>query len=332
MKTSIIITTIQYPTEAVKSFSKLVKDDCDLIVVGDLKTPGDWFFPQAKYFSFNRQDKLGFEITKYLPENHYSRKMIGYLLAISEGADVIIDTDDDNIPYPNWRFPSFSGQFPYLLDNHGFANVYSYYTQQKIWPRGFPLQKVNDRNSIINISDIQQNVVEIGIWQGLADEDPDVDAIYRLILNSPCYFAKKGELALGKNTVCPFNSQNTAFRRAVFPLLYLPTTVTFRFTDILRSIIAQPVLWHAGYRLGFTDPTVVQKRNEHDYLRDFESEIPCYLKVEEIFNLAKSVASGSNSISDNLFAIYLALQKEKFVGTKELDILECWLRDCQKYS
>jgi hypothetical protein len=332
MKTSIVITTIQYPTEAVKTFSKLVKHDCDLIIVGDLKTPADWFLPQAKYTSFDNQDKLVYKITKLLPKNHYSRKMIGYLLAISEDADVIVDTDDDNIPYPNWGFPSFSGLFPCLIDNNGFTNIYSYYTQQKIWPRGFPLQKVNENNRIIKNRDIQQNQVEIGIWQGLADEDPDVDAIYRLIINTPCYFAKNGQLVLGKNTVCPFNSQNTAFRRAVFPLLYLPTTVTFRFTDILRGIIAQPILWHAGYHLGFTDPTVVQKRNEHDYLRDFESEIPCYLKIEEIFNLAKSVASGSNSISDNLFAIYCSLQKTKLVETKELDILECWLSDCQKYS
>ena len=38
---------------------------------------------------------------------------------------------------------------------------------------------------------------------------------------------------LGSGTISPFNSQNTLFTRAVFPLLYLPTYVTFRFTDKL---------------------------------------------------------------------------------------------------
>ena len=41
--------------------------------------------------------------------------------------------------------------------------------------------------------------------------------------------------------------------------MYLPTFVTFRFTDILRSYVAQPIMWNAGYRLGFTNATVTQK-------------------------------------------------------------------------
>jgi len=332
MKTSIIITTIFYPTEAVRSFAKLVKEDLDLIVIGDQKTPGDWQLPPARFFSYSDQVKLGYKIAGRLPIDHYCRKMIGYLYAFSEGADIIVDTDDDNIPYPNWVFPSFSGQYPVTENDGGFTNVYAYYTRQKIWPRGFPLRRINDSKKIEKMIDLQQKPVEIGIWQGLADEDPDVDAIYRLIINEPCNFEKNGDLVLGQNTVCPFNSQNTAFRKEVFPLLYLPATVTFRFTDILRGIIAQPVLWKAGYHLGFTNPTVYQKRNDHDYLKDFESEIPFYLKIEEIYDLAKSTASESRSISDNLFAIYRSLEKEKIVTGDELTLLEFWLADFQKYS
>ena len=63
--------------------------------------------------------------------------------------------------------------------------------KKKIWPRGFPLEKINEsgKKSLNYKKSLVKN--KIGIWQGLADNDPDVDAIYRLIDNSPCFFDKK---------------------------------------------------------------------------------------------------------------------------------------------
>jgi len=39
--------------------------------------------------------KLGYNITKYIPFNSYSRKNIGYLYAIQHGAREIFETDDN---------------------------------------------------------------------------------------------------------------------------------------------------------------------------------------------------------------------------------------------
>jgi hypothetical protein len=64
MKTAIVITTIQSPTEAVRSFSKLVDSDCELIIVGDFKTPKDWFLPQVKFISIESQNKLDYKNLK----------------------------------------------------------------------------------------------------------------------------------------------------------------------------------------------------------------------------------------------------------------------------
>src|ERR1039457_962260 len=61
------------------------------------------------------------------------------------------------------------------------------------------------------------------IQQGLANEDPDVDAIYRLLLPLPISFRTDRRLALGRGTWCPFNSQNTAWFPAAYPLMYLPS-------------------------------------------------------------------------------------------------------------
>ena len=46
------------------------------------------------------------------------------------------------------------------------------------------------------------------------------------------------EFAISLITYSPFNSQNTLWRKELLPLAYLPSKVTFRYTDILRGMIA----------------------------------------------------------------------------------------------
>ena len=53
--------------------------------------------------SLKTQKKLDFQSIKFIPENHYSRKNIGYLHAISNGAKIIFETDDDNLPKKIFR-------------------------------------------------------------------------------------------------------------------------------------------------------------------------------------------------------------------------------------
>lgn len=323
----IIITSIFSPTEAVIKFSKL--NDYKLIVVGDKKSPDNWSCDNTTYLSIKQQEEQGFELGKVLPYNHYCRKMIGYLYSIKHGASMIIDTDDDNIPKENWEFPQFEGKFDCLPPDKGFINIYQYYTRDHIWPRGLPLNKITTDFSGV-FTENKKKDVKVGIWQGLADEDPDVDAIYRLTSNKFVNFEEKAPCAIEKGTLTPFNTQNTAIRKELFPLMYLPTYVTFRFTDILRGLIAQPIMWLYDYHLGFINATVVQKRNEHDFMKDFESEIPMYQHTEKVIELISGSTTASASISDNLYNGYEALLKNNIVRTEEMETLSAWLKDVNK--
>lgn len=321
-KNYIIITSIYEPTEAVQLFSQL--DDWQLVVVGDTKTPHDWYCPGVIYLSPDDQRNMGSTLIDDLPWKSYSRKMAGYIYAIRNGATLIADTDDDNIPLENWgQNLSFSNKFEKLQHN-GFVNIYKYFTEEPIWPRGFPLKQIlNSVNP--EPAEGQTGFDEIGIFQFLADEDPDVDAIYRLTNNKPIFFNKRTPLKLAFGTICPFNSQNTFFRKETYPLLYLPVHVNFRFTDILRGLVAQPILWAAGFSLGFGEATVIQKRNPHDYLIDFESEIPCYLYPEKIIDVVNRAVSKRNTIIENMLIAYEALVKEKIVTDEEIKCLKSWL-------
>jgi len=323
----IVITSIFEPTEAVIRFSR--QDDYELVVVGDKKSPDNWQCDDATYLSLKQQEVLGFELSKHLPFNHYCRKMLGYLYAISNNAEIIVDTDDDNVPLPHWHFPEFTGKFNCIPKDMGFINIYELYTEQKIWPRGYPLRLVK-RTKSIERNTISEKQAMVGIWQGLANEDPDVDAIYRLTSDQMCIFKDNGLYVLDDGTISPFNSQNTAFIKNLFVLLYLPAFVTFRFTDILRGLVAQPIMWLYGFSLGFTNATVEQKRNPHDYMKDFESELPMYLHSERIIDLVASCISASRNIDENLYNAYNELHRQDIVCKMEMKCLEAWLTDFRK--
>lgn len=320
MKKFLIITSIFPPTKAVKKFATF--SDWQVIVVGDTKTPQNWHYKNVIYLSPKDQEQLGYPIVSHIPWKSYSRKMVGYLYAIKNGADIIADTDDDNIPYDFWgENISFNGTFD-TIENKGFSNVYKFFTKKHIWPRGFPLQYVLQ---VQKNQQLSQKKHAIGVWQFLADGDPDVDAIYRLTNNKRVRFSERQPIVLDKDVICPTDSQNTFFRKECFPLLYLPSFVSFRFTDILRGLLLQPILWQANLSVGFGKATVFQERNPHDYLKDFELEIPIYLYSEKIISSVSQVVKKQNSIKENLLFAYQVLFQEKIVTEEEVNLLKLWL-------
>ncbi|MEO1563105.1 MAG: STELLO glycosyltransferase family protein [Pseudomonadota bacterium] len=307
------------PSPAVKSYAAF--DGVPLFVAGDRKTPEDWHFDGAEYLSLKDQGEIAPKLAEALPIDHYCRKMFAYLAAIRSGTEVIIDTDDDNLPKPNWGFPEFDGHFDQLGTQEPFLNIYQWFTDAPVWPRGLPLDLIQTQHSKAT----EQTPAKVGVWQGLADGDPDVDAVYRLTNNTPVTFEPRAPIILPKGVVCPFNSQNTATRRELFALLYLPAFVTFRFTDILRGLVAQPIMWVHGYSLGFTEATVFQDRNDHDFMKDFASEISMYLQTRQVVELVKNVVRPAESIENNLFAAYETLAREGIIEDAELKSLDAWL-------
>lgn len=320
----VVITSISAPTPAVRAFADRVGDH--LIVVGDRKTPPEWSLPPAEYLGVEAQRQSGM-LAPLLPWNHYCRKMLGYLRAIQRGAEIIYDTDDDNAPKADWDVPSFEGSWFTTASSPGWVNVYRWFTDAHIWPRGFPLRAISDPRTIPSSDHAVRTRARVGVWQALADGDPDVDAVYRLVHGRECHFDARDPLVLGDGTLCPFNSQATAFCRDCFPLLYFPASVTSRVTDILRGLVAQPILWAAGFRLGFTSATVVQDRNPHDLLRDFEAEIPLYLHAEVIVDAVVAAVRSGATMGDNLVSAYEALVRVNVVDAREPSRVEAWLDD-----
>ena len=329
VKKTLIITSIADDKHPILSqFAKECKErNVDYIVIGDTKSPSEFKMDGCDYWSIDRQLTLPFELAKITPTRHYSRKNLGYLLAIKNGAEELVETDDDNIPRAEFWTEKSREVKSYAFENAGWVNVYHYFTKNMIWPRGFPLEEL--QNKQIDLSTLKNIPVNCPIQQGLADENPDVDAVYRLTYPLPMNFEIKERLALGKNAWSPFNSQNTHWFKEAFALMYLPSYCSFRMTDIWRSYVAQRISWECGWSILYHEPTVWQERNAHNLMKDFEDEIPGYSNNLNICKelQALNLKPGKDNISENLITCYQKLIDINVIGKEEMTLLKAWISD-----
>lgn len=327
-KTALVVTSIASPNAALRSLAQGCREqDFDFIVIGDVASPPNFALEHCRFYGLAEQKELGFRFARECPTRHYARKNIGYLVAMRDEAAVIIETDDDNLPtHAFWEKRSRYQRAGVVADG-GWLNVYRYFTEANIWPRGLPLDRI--RTMIPEFDSLLFDEVDCPIQQGLADENPDVDAIYRLALPLPQSFRKDRRVALTSGSWSPFNSQNTTWWRDAFTLLYLPAYCSFRMTDIWRSFIAQRIAWANDWGVLFHEPTVWQERNEHNLMRDFKDEVPGYLNNTAIGEaLGKlSLQKGLDRLNDNLRICYEELVRMGLVGKQELDLLEAWIAD-----
>jgi len=326
---SVIVTSIASPNPVLTQIAQETGErNIRFYVIGDRKSPSNFILDNCHYYSLENQKRLSFKYAELCPEASYARKNIGYLLALADGAQSLLETDDDNFPECGFltdRCSSVKGRQPV---GDGWVNAYGYFSDVNIWPRGFPLEDVQNCTS----TEFVENTSFCPIQQGLADDNPDVDAVYRLLFPLPIKFRKETPLILRKGQWCPFNSQNTVFFRETFPLLYLPATCSFRMTDIWRSFVAQRILWTCGWSLSFHASTVRQERNEHNLMRDFSDEVSGYLNNAAIANRLENLElkSGPEAMSDNIQTCYTELLRMELVKPEELSLLSAWLEDLQQ--
>ncbi len=303
----VIITSIYPPTDAVRAFAAW--PGWTTVVVGDRKSPPDWLADGVVYLSLRDQLAFAPEFCRHLPENTYTRKMVGYCWAFRHGAEAIFESDDDNIPYPQAaatvdRDLARRGVLaPTLASKNGWVNVYAEFGARDVWPRGFPLQKLHDGAEPVH-EDAGAGL-PWGVLQYLADGDPDVDAIYRMTNGAEVHFARERQLSLAPGAFTPFNSQATLWAPESFPLMFLPLGVPDRVTDILRGYVALACLWRHGLTLGCASPVVHQVRNAHNLLNDFSQEIDLYRFADQWCRQLREAGPGDDLAASGRGALQL---------------------------
>jgi hypothetical protein len=324
-----IVTTIANPTEAISKLVQCLQSiDGTLVVLGDQKGPEIYNMPDTVFLPLHEQFEMPFSLAKLLPTNHYARKNLGYLYACNEQASLIYETDDDNAPNVHWQIRDGQVQAR-VYKAAGWVNAYSFYTDEFIWPRGMPLDQIRRPTALPNLYELPSAIIDAPIQQGLADHAPDVDALWRLLMDRPFHFERGDSVLLQPGAWCPFNSQSTWWWPEAYPLMYLPSYCSFRMTDIWRSLIAQRCLWEMGKGIVFHAAEVYQDRNEHNLMRDFEAEICGYLGNARFAKILESLEldAGPEYVTDNVLTCYKALVKAGYFPTQELDLVAAWIND-----
>ena len=329
MKKFLVITTIAKPNKCLKHISKKsIKHNVKLIIVGDKKSPNNFYLKNSVFLNLKDQKKINLSFPLICPVNSYARKNIGYLYAIKNGAKLIFETDDDNKIMDSFFNIKPLNYYVSQINNGNWVNVYNFFSDKILWPRGFPLEEIKQNKKY----KIKKKLLICPINQRLVDKNPDFDAVYRLTGNIPINFKKNKDIALGKNSWCTFNSQNTIWFSKAFPLLYLPSYSSFRMSDIWRSLIAQRICWENNWNILFSNSTAIHERNDHNLLEDFKDEIPGYLNNANIAESLKDLKlkKGEQNLCSNLYKCYQLLCKKKLINKAELKLLNCWIKDLKK--
>jgi hypothetical protein len=307
-----------------------------LIIVGDRKGPEryDMDCAQVDFLPLSLQQAGPFKLGRLLPTDHYARKNLGYLKAIAGGAALIYETDDDNVPSTNWQMrteevPNVRVVPSPAPDQPRWVNVYRYFSSENIWPRGFPLDLISAPAPEITL---YEEGIHSPVQQGLVDNSPDVDAIWRLTQDRPFRFDSGPSVYLHPGNWCPFNTQSTWWWPDAYPLLYIPSYCSFRMCDIWKSLVAQWCLWEMGCGVVFHAAEAIQERNYHNLMRDFEDEISGYLGnrrfAEVLSRLA--LAPGKENAADNLIRCYEALNTAGFFPRDEMTLVRAWVAGFEK--
>jgi hypothetical protein len=270
MKKIIVTTTIQSPTKATKLFSE--KENWELLVVGDLKTPHEEYKKiNCTYLHPEYQDKKYEKISNLLGWNTIQRRNIGFIEAFNLGADIIATVDDDNIPYDSWgNNLLLKKQIEvdlYEPVKSDYFDPLSVTNRNDLWHRGYPIEHLQIKNNVEYKGKIKkQFYVQADLWDG----DPDIDAICRLA-NRPC--VKFDDIKpFTSNKLSPFNSQNTFLDRDIIPY-YMVLPHVGRMDDIWGGYLLEKKF---GSCVVYNKATVYQERNPQDLIKNLENEIIGY--------------------------------------------------------
>ena len=333
-----VITTIAPETTSTMKVLLDSSDDWCLLVVGDKKSPDSYALSKHVdrfiYLPLAKQLSLPFEIIPMTPQNSFSRKNVGFLYAVANGAKIILDMDDDNIPIELFgKFipveeESDSFMCPVVnTDESHVWNPYPYYGASNAWPRGYPLDQVMPLKR-----DMKTNTVKClpVVQQFLANRDPDLDAIYRLSHPLPMDFETKDKkkVVLPHGVFVPYNAQATIHLYQAFWSLFLPKTVNGRVSDIWRSYISQYMLnYTPDVCLMFAPPAVRHERNSHNYLQDFYSELPLYVLASKLVEMLATTPPKLAPYEVVFRDVYVLLYETGVLEEDDIKYVIAWIND-----
>ena len=385
-----VLASASLPSPAVHSFlhsgfeARQVKEanhrlNVYLVVVGGKQTPNaSWLDLEAAhgkhltYLSAEDQKHLNFTSVRRLQSQDttpdegmaltmwelLARKNVGYLYAVSHGAEWLFDFEETSVLHPAHSpgrtllhalltSDQISEAHAHLVDTRSFHlyNPYPDFDPKLLsgatgfaWPRGFPLEFLLDNRSFGRLSHTTRGsplspgtLQRVGIFQSLADHNSDVDEVYRLSHELPLAFERSAEVVvLPAGTYAPLNGQATLFRRSALWSLLLPAGALTAATDTWRSYVAQRLLWEMGQLVAFTSPMVDRFREKRPPTSS-PVELPEPGVPSTTSKLLSALSGWSRPVDiepGKLFIqLYQHLESHGLVNEEDVLLVKAWVHD-----
>ncbi|MEQ1438030.1 hypothetical protein AAG565_01595 [Fontimonas sp. SYSU GA230001] len=315
-KTDIVVTTIFEPAwlqgylDNVRAHGHV--EDVTLRIICDRKTPGSVHAAaqaarrqgfQIDCPSLDEQEsylrRLGLP-ADFIPWNTDNRRNIGFLRAWESGADVLISIDDDNycrddsdfvgchhvVGRPAGTAAAVAAAAPW----YNICEQLDLQTGARAYARGYPYAARSPQMQATPAAGTADQAARtVAINAGLWIDDPDVDALTRLVLAPRARRAAAGAVLLAPETWSPINTQNTALMRAAIPAYYyvrmgfpLQGLRIDRFGDILSGYFVQKCAKHLGHTVRIGAPVAEHRRTPHNLFKDLYHELAGVVLVEEL--------------------------------------------------
>jgi glycosyltransferase involved in cell wall biosynthesis len=338
-RVGIVLTTINIPflvQDFVANVERFGHDNVEILIIGDKKSPDAEIVELLNNLPGGRAEVryLGIDaqldwaagtpaLERFLdivPYNSDNRRNIGYLIALQDGADVIISIDDDNYPSmsdfigDHWLVGD-EARLPGISSTSGWFNACSLLENDRnaeIYPRGFPCSK-RFQDSIITVNELSGRVAaNLGLWTGA----PDVDAITQIALPArvTSFCGEHEKILVDRTTCLPINSQNTAVARdAMAAYYFLPMGASVhdmlldRYGDIWQGYFLKKAIDAKGELVAVGSPLTDHRRNQHDPLKDLKSEFWGLLVTDQLVDWLATVEIYE---TQNYSAVYLDLSSQ----------------------
>ena len=141
--------------------------------------------------------------------------------------------------------------------------------------------------------------------------------------------SSKAILNIPINVVTPYNAQASLHFYNAFWALYLPVTVTGRVSDIWRSYFSQALFKFLNISVGFLPrPLVVQDRNPHSKIADFEAELDLYMKSSELVKFITSQVGLNEykNVPQAMESLWISLYQRGYIELEDIINLQKWLQ------
>ena len=303
--------------------------------------PTDYYGPTERIAWFKARFGENFErYLSVIPERAHAETSFGFLIALEQGADFVVELDDDV-----FISSLITGHRESLFEEGGVTvsspsrwynslDVITMDAPGRFFPRGHPYSCAQRAEKYAWRSSGGRCVVNMGHWIG----NPDFDALtilYNGGLDGRCgvkgLSLNREKVIVDKGTYFAVCSMNTSFVPKVIPAfyqLYMNVMGVDRFDDIWSGIFVKRIADHLGDKVCLGKPAGTHDKRPRSVFKDLRKEMDGMILNETVWqmvdgdltgktyadaylSMAGLLEKGIRAIADETYRKFMALQAEK---------------------